>query len=101
MLALHDVGFAVLLPFGENTRYDLVVDDGAELRRVQCKTGRLYKGAIRFLPAVRTYTIETRLCRAARTQAKSMRSRSIAPIQAEFISCQSMIWQSSGKAHFE
>jgi hypothetical protein len=54
MLALHDVGFAVLLPFGENTRYDLVIDDGAELRRVQCKTGRLYKGAIRF-PACSSY----------------------------------------------
>ena len=48
MLALHDVGFAVLLPFGENTRYDLAIDDGVELRKVQCKTGRLRNGAIRF-----------------------------------------------------
>jgi hypothetical protein len=54
MLALHEVGFALLLPFGENTRYDLVIDDGAELRKVQCKTGRLRKGAIRF-PACSTY----------------------------------------------
>jgi len=37
MLALHDVGFAVLLPFGENTRYDLAIDDGVELRKVQCQ----------------------------------------------------------------
>jgi len=25
MLALRDVGFEVLLPFGENARYDLVI----------------------------------------------------------------------------
>jgi hypothetical protein len=48
MLALQEVGYEVLLPFGENTRYDLVIDDGMTLRRVQCKTGRLRQGAIRF-----------------------------------------------------
>jgi hypothetical protein len=48
MLALQDAGFAVLPPFGENTRYDLVIDDGAHLARVQCKTGRLRQGAVRF-----------------------------------------------------
>jgi hypothetical protein len=48
MLALKDAGYALLLPFGENTRYDLVIDDGNGLRRVQCKTGRLRDGAIRF-----------------------------------------------------
>jgi PD-(D/E)XK nuclease superfamily protein len=46
MLALREVGLAVLVPFGENTRYDLVIDDGARLMRVQCKTGRLRKGAV-------------------------------------------------------
>ena len=46
MLALREVGFAVLVPFGENTRYDLVIDDGAKMAKVQCKTGRLRKGAI-------------------------------------------------------
>jgi PD-(D/E)XK endonuclease len=46
MLALREIGLAVLVPFGENTRYDLVIDDGSELRRVQCKTGRLRRGAI-------------------------------------------------------
>jgi hypothetical protein len=45
MAALHDVGYDVPMPFGENTRYDLVIDDGRELKRVQCKTGRLYGGA--------------------------------------------------------
>jgi hypothetical protein len=48
MLALYDAGYQVLLPFGENTRYDLVIYDGAHFHRVQCKTGRLRKGAVRF-----------------------------------------------------
>jgi hypothetical protein len=39
------------LPFGENTRYDLVIDDGARLVRVQCKTGRLRSGAVMFSTA--------------------------------------------------
>jgi PD-(D/E)XK nuclease superfamily protein len=46
MLVLRELGFAVLAPFGENTRYDLVVDDGESLRKVQCKTGRLRRGAV-------------------------------------------------------
>jgi hypothetical protein len=45
---LRSAGFEVLLPFGENTRYDLVIDDGDRLARVQCKTGRLPEGAVRF-----------------------------------------------------
>jgi PD-(D/E)XK endonuclease len=45
---LRSAGFEVLLPFGENTRYDLVIDDGDRLARVQCKTGRLREGAVRF-----------------------------------------------------
>jgi hypothetical protein len=48
ILALRDIGYAVFVPFGENTRADLIVDDGASLSRVQCKTGRLRLGAVRF-----------------------------------------------------
>jgi hypothetical protein len=48
MFALRDVGLGVYLPFGENTRCDLIIDDGVGLSRVQCKTGRLRLGAIRF-----------------------------------------------------
>jgi hypothetical protein len=48
MLALRQAGFAILVPFGENTRYDLVIDDGSSFARVQCKTGRLRQGAVRF-----------------------------------------------------
>jgi PD-(D/E)XK nuclease superfamily protein len=31
-------GFAVLIPFGENQRYDLAVEAGGRLLRIQCKT---------------------------------------------------------------
>ncbi|WP_425600931.1 group I intron-associated PD-(D/E)XK endonuclease [Haloterrigena alkaliphila] len=31
-------GYSVSIPFGDNDRYDLVVDDGGILYRVQCKT---------------------------------------------------------------
>jgi hypothetical protein len=48
MLVLQSRGFSLLLPFGENTRYDLGIDDGGRLMRVQCKTGKLQAGAVRF-----------------------------------------------------
>ena len=51
MAALRDVGYAICVPFGENTRYDLVIDDGRRLLRVQCKTGRLRAGAVVFRPS--------------------------------------------------
>jgi PD-(D/E)XK endonuclease len=41
-------GYAVLLPFGVNQRYDLVIDIGGEFVRAQCKTGRYRDGAITF-----------------------------------------------------
>ena len=48
MAALQACGYAVLMPSGENTRYDLVIDSGARLSRVQCKTGRLRNGSVIF-----------------------------------------------------
>jgi hypothetical protein len=48
MLALQSASIPFYLPFGENNRCDLVIDDGQRLARVQCKTGRLRNGAIRF-----------------------------------------------------
>jgi hypothetical protein len=54
MIALRGLGFAISVPFGENTRYDLVIDDGERLARVQCKTGRLRLGAVRW-PACSSY----------------------------------------------
>src|SRR4051794_13115837 len=50
MLGLQASGFHVLIPFGENTRYDLGVDDGDRILKVQCKTGRLREGAVIFSP---------------------------------------------------
>jgi hypothetical protein len=53
---LMEVYDTVLLPFGENQRYDLLVEtkEGAFLK-IQCKTGRLRKGAIRFPAASSSY----------------------------------------------
>ncbi len=48
-------GAEILVPFGENSRYDLLIDTGAEFIRVQCKTGRLRKGAVRFATCSVTY----------------------------------------------
>jgi hypothetical protein len=48
MNALQECGYALYLPFGENTRCDLIVERTGELTRIQCKTGRLRDGAIRF-----------------------------------------------------
>lgn len=42
-------GFSVSIPFGDNDPYDLVVDTGVELYRVQVKTARLFdEGVLRF-----------------------------------------------------
>lgn len=51
MLALRLAGYGIAVPFGENTRYDLIADDGERLSRVQCKTGRLRGGAVLFSTA--------------------------------------------------
>ena len=48
MSALQESGYALYLPFGENTRCDLIVERDGELIRIQCKTGRLRDGSIRF-----------------------------------------------------
>lgn len=38
----------VLVPFGDNQRYDVVVDRNGAFVRIQIKTGRLERGAIEF-----------------------------------------------------
>ena len=41
---LLEVGYGVLTPFGDNRRYDLVIEDAdGNFHRVQCKTGRVAK----------------------------------------------------------
>lgn len=55
-VALFEAFETVLVPWGENQRYDFVVEDEArELQRVQAKTGRLRDGAIRFNTCSSTY----------------------------------------------
>jgi hypothetical protein len=46
--AFHELGYGVYMPFGENTRVDLIIERDGELARVQCKTGRLRGRAIVF-----------------------------------------------------
>jgi PD-(D/E)XK endonuclease len=46
MLALRRAGYALLVPVGENTRYDVVIETTDAFFRVQCKTGRLRRGAV-------------------------------------------------------
>jgi PD-(D/E)XK endonuclease len=49
MYALRTLGFAIYVPFGENTRTDLILESSSGgLRRVQCKTGRYRRGAVLF-----------------------------------------------------
>ena len=38
----------VLSPFGDNQRYDLVVEKDGKFDRIQCKTGRVRQGRIMF-----------------------------------------------------
>src|SRR5947209_19864268 len=49
---LAEVGYAILLPFGENHRYDMVIEDGdGNFYRIQCKTGCISQGCIDFSTA--------------------------------------------------
>jgi hypothetical protein len=41
-------GYSILVPWGVNQRYDLVLDLGDKFVRAQCKTGRLRNGTIEF-----------------------------------------------------
>ena len=41
-------GDCVSLPFGNNQRYDMIVDRGGTLIKAQCKTGRLRNGVVLF-----------------------------------------------------
>lgn len=46
----------VLTPWGENCRYDFVIENAeGELLRVQCKTGHLRHGAVKFRTRSLTY----------------------------------------------
>jgi len=55
MAALLRCGKKVLMPFGDNFRYDLVVEEEGRFSRIQCKTGKLSRGAIVFAVASSQY----------------------------------------------
>lgn len=42
------LGYSASIPFGNNQRYDMILDDGEKLFKVQCKTGRLIQGCVSF-----------------------------------------------------
>lgn len=48
MAELVKRGYVVLLPFGDNQRYDLVLDLPSGFKRIQCKTGRIKNGCVEF-----------------------------------------------------
>lgn len=48
LAAFVEAGYLVLLPFGDGHKYDLVIDSGGHLQRVQCKTGRVRNGCLIF-----------------------------------------------------
>ncbi|MFN7950010.1 MAG: group I intron-associated PD-(D/E)XK endonuclease [Blastocatellia bacterium] len=48
LTAYIEAGFLVSLPFGGGAPYDLVVDTGERLLKVQVKTGRLRNGCVLF-----------------------------------------------------
>jgi PD-(D/E)XK endonuclease len=51
-------GHRVLIPYGNNHRYDVVINVGGRFLRAQCKTGRLRRGVIEF--ATRSTRANTR-----------------------------------------
>jgi hypothetical protein len=48
LAAFVDVGYLVFLPFGDGHKCDLIIDDGRNVQRVQCKTGRVRNGCLMF-----------------------------------------------------
>jgi hypothetical protein len=50
LAALTVAGKVVLAPCVQIRPYDFVIEDGGHFFRVQCKTGRLFRGAVCFRP---------------------------------------------------
>lgn len=47
-------GYSVAIPYGDNDPYDLLVDAGTSILKVQCKTGWIEDDVIRFKTASKT-----------------------------------------------
>jgi len=57
LAVLVEHGYTVLIPWGDNKRYDLAVDFDGKIYRIQCKTAHRTKdGCIRF----QTYSVTTK-----------------------------------------
>lgn len=50
----------VCFPFGDNQRYDLLIDEDGTFVRAQCKTGRLLKGCLVFAACSNNWHKKTR-----------------------------------------
>lgn len=48
LAALIKSGIPCLLPFGDNERYDIVIESANGFKRIQVKTGRISKSSIEF-----------------------------------------------------
>ncbi len=54
------LGWVVSIPFGNNQRYDMVVERNGELLKAQCKTGRIVNGCVQFATCSRNGVTQTR-----------------------------------------
>lgn len=45
---LVELGYSVCIPWGDNKRYDFVIESEGTFYTVQCKTGRFRNGVIKF-----------------------------------------------------
>lgn len=48
LAAFVEAGYLVCIPFGDGHKYDLVIDNGQHILRVQRKTGRVRNGSLMF-----------------------------------------------------
>lgn len=48
MARLLEIGYKVSVPWGKNQRYDLIVDTGDKLLKIQCKTGWIARKCVVF-----------------------------------------------------
>jgi hypothetical protein len=79
MAALYESGYGLYVPFGENTRCDLVIEREGALDRVQIKTGRLRRGAVVFNVCSTYGPIRIPRSSSERMRARSSTSVSTAP----------------------
>jgi hypothetical protein len=48
MAALAEAGYRILVPYGEQCRYDIAIERDGRFQRVQVKTGRVRRGVVLF-----------------------------------------------------